>query len=112
MQKIYALALMLLFTFLQYGKLISYWNCKVTNSSDTRVVRCDCEKFLLETKDTSDPSLSSKMNIKDKTEECFTFCSVRMMSISDLQPMIKTFTISCIPPATFKGSIFQPPRNA
>jgi hypothetical protein len=69
MQKIIACIFLVFFSAAQYGKLISYWKCKITNSSDTRAVQCDCEKILTDTMNGKETTVLARVHVKDKTEE-------------------------------------------
>ena len=55
----------------QYGKLISYCNRKVTNSSDIGAIQCDYEKILTDTNDGDDDSLLSRGQATEKIDEWF-----------------------------------------
>ena len=110
MQKIFAFIFLLTFSSMQYGKLISYWNCMITNGTDLRAVDCDCEKILSNQNGIEDQSQSSKMNIKDKTEEWLTFYSVRVISVNYFQLCNRVLPFNSIQPVAYYGSIFQPPK--
>jgi hypothetical protein len=112
MQKIYALVFMLLFSTMQYGKLVSYWKCKVTNIGEIPALQCDCEKILSASNSNENPSLFAKINFKEKTDECLRFYSIRLIRSNCIERFKHTSKMTRIPTVLFSGSIFQPPRNS
>ena len=96
---------------MQYGKLISYWNCKIINTSDAKAVQCDCEKILIDTTGDENATILVHMHVKDKIEEWFNFYKVpsvpeNSFSFSKINPCI----ILNSPSAGFTGYVFQPPK--
>lgn len=109
--KIPATVLLILFCTMQYGKLISYWNCKVTNSSDPVAVQCDCEKILTDTNGDDDSNVMARVQ---KADKAWDFYHVNIpVKISDFNfsfiSAIRKALISLIP-GDFHLSVFQPPR--
>lgn len=91
---------------LQYGKLISYWHCRLINIS--AAAPCDCVKQLL---DTHKEDKHSAATLKEKTEEIVLFYEPeqqtrRVVVVSSACTMAYIDVI----PQTCNGSVFQPPR--
>lgn len=91
---------------LQYGKLVSYWHCRI--ASMYTATPCDCVQQLLDThKDTSHHA-STLLN--EKTEDVVWFHEPH----THWQPAITTvsYVIAYLAdkPSTYAASIFQPPR--
>jgi len=92
---------------LQYGKLISYWHCRLINISSA--APCDCIKQLLDVhkEDTSHPTAT----LKEKTEDIVLF---HEQPQPNRQPVatIVTHTIAYISftPQSGSSPVFQPPR--
>lgn len=95
---------------MQYGKLISYWNCKITNTSDPRAVQCDCEKILTDTNGDEDSNVLANV-LSTKTEEWHnTYASV-IVPAKHLSPGENIISkIISYPTRGYAGSIFQPPK--
>ena len=109
MQKNAALIFLIILFATQYGKLVSYWECKITNSSDIRAVQCDCEKILNDTNE-DDASLLNRVHFKEKSEESFHFyaCQVPQLDLVNRIDgvIIKPADLS----SGFKGYVFHPPQ--
>lgn len=111
MQKIIAIIFLTIFSAIQYGKLISYWNCKITNTSDTRAVQCDCEKILTDTNGDEDATILSLIHVKDKTEEWFNFHKYLPVPENYFRLSTKkTSRVLSFPSVGFPGDPFQPPK--
>ena len=109
MQKTTSIIFLLLFSAMQYGKLISYWNCKITNSSDMISGHCECEKILT-TDGYGNADFHATVQVI-KTEdwmEKIIFVPITRHSYPIIQSY---FILKPSPPSSgFAGSIFQPPR--
>jgi hypothetical protein len=110
MQKMIALIFLILFTAIQYGKLISYWKCKVTNTSDALAVQCDCDKILTDSNGDDDATVLAKTQAKDKVDERFYFHKSLVESASCLITSKITTKIWASHSDGFTGYVFQPPR--
>lgn len=111
MQKIIAIIFLMIFSVTQYGKLIDYWNCKITNSSDTRAVQCDCEKILIDTNGDADATVFARMNLNDKAEDWVRgpeYTPIANNSYGFLNNHSSIILIS--PSIGFIGNVFQPPK--
>jgi len=73
-KKLIAISFLLVFTMLQYGKVVSYIYCELRiEISANGVPSCDCEKILTEKKvDTPFAPLSHSHNHKEKLNEPYT----------------------------------------
>jgi len=111
LQKTTAILFLILFSAIQYGKLISYWNCKVTNTSDTRAVQCDCEKILTDTNGDKDSNLLARVQVNDKIEEWSNAYPSVIIQAENVNITVNTNPVLSFSPSTgYTGSIFQPPR--
>ena len=110
MRKVPAMILLILFTTMQYGKLLSYWNCKVTNSSDPKAVQCDCEKILTDTGDEDDATLLARVSKTEIIQEYYGDASVLTERMSLLITKI-FFAPEAFFGSQFTHDIFSPPRQ-
>lgn len=111
MQKTTAILFLFLFSAIQYGKLISYWNCKITNTSDARAVQCDCEKILTDTNGDEDSNLLTRVQINDKVEEWYNADPSVIIPAKNFKINLNTNPVISSSPSTgYTGSIFQPPK--
>jgi hypothetical protein len=72
-KKLIAISFLLVFTMLQYGKVVSYLYCELrVEISDKGVPACDCQKIVTE-KNNNDPALPAHShNHKEKLNEPYT----------------------------------------
>lgn len=111
MRKTTAILFLILFSTIQYGKLISYWNCKITNTSDKRAVQCDCEKILTDTNGDADSNLLATVRVTDKIEEWYNaYPSLPVQAINFNVALNSLPAIPSTPSTGYAGSIFQPPK--
>lgn len=106
MRKLIAFTCLIIFTLLQYGKVISYWHCRVAAPAD-----CDCAKQLTQYPD-KEHTHTPLLIAKEKTEEVYLYHEAAIpffgapasidVPAGDYQAMI---------PAGYTASIFQPPRS-
>jgi hypothetical protein len=91
---------------LQYGKLVSYWHCRIASIYTS--TPCDCVQQLLDTH--KDTTHHSSAILKEKTEEVVLFHE----QLTRWQPA--ETTVACeiayidVIPYTYAPTIFQPPR--
>jgi len=92
---------------LQYGKLISYWHCRLINIS--AAAPCDCVKQLLDTH--KEDAKHAATTLKEKTEDIVLFYEP-VQQIHSGATVCSSYTTAYINvvPQTCTGSIFQPPR--
>jgi hypothetical protein len=92
---------------LQYGKLISYWHCRLVTISSA--APCDCVKQLLNTH--TDDAKHSTATLKEKTEEIVLFYEP-VQQTNTIVTICSVYTMAYIHivPQTGAGSVFQPPR--
>lgn len=106
MRTLTAIICLTAFFALQYGKLVSYWHCRIINIS--AAAPCDCVKQLMDVHKDSTPH--SATTLKEKTEEIFLFHETPQ---SWPLPVTHTTFITAyieVLPKTFTTAIFQPPR--
>ena len=109
MRKLVAIVCLTTFFALQYGKLVSFWNCKI-NAVITQAI-CDCEKLLIDVhKDDGQPN-SPVAIAKEKTEERYFPADLLL----NCRPFIVNGTTSTskylrAAPEGFYPPVFQPPR--
>lgn len=95
---------------MQYGKLIGYWNCKITNTSDISAVQCDCEKILTDANGDDDDTLLARGQTSEKIEEWFNpYTSIIPEKDRQIagRPLSHIFSSPLI---GVKSCVFQPPR--
>ncbi len=105
------IAFICLFTFLalQYGKLASYWHCRLTAASAAAL--CDCEKYFVDTHQEGIGDSSSTAIAKEKTDECY-----QWEYHARIDHKVKPVNISPSPlylsliPEDHTSNIFQPPK--
>jgi len=109
MRKAVALICFITFFALQYSKLVSYWNCKVTAAILTAI--CDCEKKIIDIHNSDTAHSGATSLIKNTTEENYVFHEV---STPPAQlPVIINSNIPvyvAVIPQNHTDAIFQPPR--
>jgi hypothetical protein len=93
---------------LQYGKLVSYWHCRI--NTITSVTPCDCEKKLLDHDPDGGSHTATAFTAKEKTEEIVllfeaddtwqapAICADHFPAYTDPVPNI------------YRAPVFQPPR--
>jgi hypothetical protein len=109
MSKPIAIICMFCFLALQYGKLASYWQCRM--SAESVAAYCECEKYLIDTTQKGVPENAATAIAKEKTEECY-FWDLSAKKLAAQQPV--TYTPSALYqgmiPEDHTKNIFQPPR--
>ena len=97
MRSLVAVIFLLAFFCLQYGKLVSYWQCRIR-------VRCDCEKILANT------HTADALSVNTKTEEIVVFYEADEQIV--IRPLRVTYTSFYTDhlPNIYTSPIFQPPR--
>ena len=106
MRKLTAIICLLTFVALQYGKLISYWHCRlITITSSTP---CDCVQQLLDVH--KDGIAHTTTTVKEKTEEIVLFYEpVNNEQLPETHLTYRAAYTNVIP-ETHRGSIFRPPQ--
>lgn len=109
MRKITSILLLGIFFLLQYGKIVSYWHCKIIASSVTDT-HCDCEDPV-NGKMKDNPSATDIHTIaKEKVLEVFTINPVQSLQnvfISSVCERSSSYNNDCL--AGFPIPVFQPP---
>ena len=106
MRKLITIICLIAFIALQYGKVVSYWHCRLTAPPN-----CDCQKTL--TGHTGkDHDATPLMIAKEKAEEVF----LAHETFLHLPPVItinncKQGLYRSLVPSDHTASIFQPPRG-
>ena len=109
MSKAIATICLISFFALQYGKLASYWQCRL--SAESFAAYCECEKYLLDTHEEDAPYNAATAIAKQKTEESYLW-QVTVTGPATQQP-IKNSPSSLymtLLPEDHTRNIFQPPR--
>ena len=106
MRSLTAIICLTAFFALQYGKLVSYWHCRIASVYTS--TPCDCLQQLLDThKDTTHHSAAI---LKEKTEEVVLFHEQLTNWLpTETAISYETAYITVIP-ETHSPAIFQPPR--
>ena len=100
-----------IFCMLQYGKIVSYWHCMLSNAIYTASANCDCKKILLDDIDGIETALSGNISLKEKVEELYTFQWMQTVK-AKVQPIFSfvfSNNTSLLPPG-FHALVFQPPK--
>lgn len=106
MRKLLAFTCLIIFTLLQYGKVISYWHCRVAAPVD-----CDCAKQLLQQPD-KDHTHTPLLIAKEKTEEVYLYHEVAIPHFAAPATVgVPASHYLAMMPAGYTASIFQPPRS-
>jgi hypothetical protein len=106
MRKFITVICLFAFVALQYGKLVSYWHCRLMAP-----VNCDCQKTLTGHSDKDHPA-SPVMVAKEKAEEVFLAHEITVHPL----PLISTNNCNkslyqALIPADHTVSIFHPPGS-
>jgi hypothetical protein len=92
---------------LQYGKLVSYWQCRFTSLYTSN--RCDCIQQLLDKN--SDSTQQTAATLKEKTVEITLFHEQAQSWQSPAAPVKHEMAYTEIIPELHTPTIFQPPRK-
>ena len=100
---------MFCFLALQYGKLASYWGCRL--SAESAAAYCECEKYILDTHQKGVPENAATAIAKEKTEESYLWeFSVKKMTVQQLVHNTPSSLYQGLIPEDHTKNIFQPPR--
>lgn len=107
MRKLITIICLTAFVALQYGKVISYWHCRLAAAT----VTCDCEKQLLDHHSGKDHP-TPVMIAKEKTQEAFLVHEAVSYKTTVVTTTIINRSINpSLIPADHTSGIFQPPRS-
>jgi len=109
MRKLTALICLIAFFALQYGKVVSYWHCRVVNTITT-TASCDCEKNYADKESHNNSHDTAIHFAKEKTEEAYcsqvnTGCTAPVTIISSNHYTAYT----CFIPVAPVNAVFHPP---
>jgi hypothetical protein len=109
MSKGIAAICLLSFLVLQYGKLASYWECRLSAASAAAI--CECEKTLLDSTREGMADSSATAIAKEKTEESYLW-EISVKNVSAQKPVNHTPSslYHSMIPEDHTRHIFQPPR--
>ncbi|OQP42257.1 hypothetical protein A4D02_11750 [Niastella koreensis] len=106
MRSLTAIICLTAFFALQYGKLVSYWHCRIASIYTS--TPCDCVQQLLDTH--KDTTHHSAVILKEKTEEVVLFHEQHTTwQPTETAASYERAYITFIP-ETHSPAIFQPPR--
>lgn len=105
MRKLITIICLIAFIALQYGKVVSYWHCRLSAPPT-----CDCQKTLTGHTDKDHPA-TPVMIAKEKAEEVFLAheTTLHLPSLTITNNCTQSLYQSLVP-ADHTASIFQPPR--
>ena len=106
MRSLTAIICLTAFLALQYGKLVSYWHCKLASIYTS--TPCDCVKQLLDPH--KDGTQHTTSTIKEKTEDLVFFHELVQSWQSPVIHITYEMAYLQVIPETFTAAIFQPPR--
>jgi hypothetical protein len=92
---------------LQYGKLVSYWQCRFASLYTS--TRCDCIQQLLD-KNTDTPQQATA-TLKEKTDEVTLFHEQTQSWQPPATAVKHEMAYTEVVPDIHTSAIFQPPRN-
>jgi hypothetical protein len=105
------IAAICLFTFLalQFGKVASYWKCKL--SAATLAAYCECEKSLLDVHKPGAPDSAPTAIAKEKTEETYLWVVSAKNNLAYIPANhTPSYLYQSLIPEDHTRNIFQPPR--
>jgi hypothetical protein len=109
MRKAVAIVCITSFFALQYGKLVSYWHCRINAAVAAAI--CDCEKNLADVHKEGTPLANATATAKEKYEEVYLFRE--LPGSYTLLPVLLNSRIpmyAAVIPQGYTKAIFQPPR--
>ena len=107
MRSLTAIICLTAFFALQYGKLVSYWQCRFASLYTS--TRCDCIQQLLDKN--IDTTQQSAATLKEKTVEITLFHEQAQSWQLPATPVKHEMAYSEVVPDILPSTIFQPPRN-
>jgi hypothetical protein len=99
---------MVAFVGLQYGKLVSYWHCRLVTI--TSVAPCDCTQKLLDHHSNGDTHTATFFTVKEKTEEIVLLFEHDVISPRHTPMLIHRAVYKDLLPNIYTATVFQPPR--
>lgn len=107
MRRVTALLLLVCFFAIQYGRIMSYWECRL--KATTAAAKCDCEKIMAQADDKKGHFAAS--SVKGISEEVYDHAYCSLPGLLAIAPANNIFpqVQSPLSHASAKG-IFQPPR--
>ena len=109
MRKITSILLLGIFFLLQYGKIVSYWHCKIVASTASNS-HCDCEDVVNGKTKNNPPANDVHTIAKEKSLEVFTINSqqsLQNISILTATVISSSYNSNCL--RGFVIPVFQPP---
>ncbi|QEC42702.1 hypothetical protein [Pseudobacter ginsenosidimutans] len=108
MQRLTALLLLICFFAIQYGRIMSYWECRLMAA--TAAAKCDCEKIMAQA-DEKKGHFAASFPVKGISEEVYDHACCSLPGLLAIAPASKIIYTQSSPltDADVKG-IFQPPR--
>ena len=108
MQRLIALLLLICFFAIQYGRIMSYWECRLM--AVTAAAKCDCEKIMAQADDKKG-HFAASFPTKGISEEVYDQAYCRLPGLLAIAPASNIISLQASPlaDADAKG-IFQPPR--
>ncbi|MFT3824709.1 MAG: hypothetical protein QM731_12345 [Chitinophagaceae bacterium] len=109
MRSLTAIICIVAFFALQYGRIVSYWHCRIVNTVTTTTA-CDCEKNYADTSSHNNSHDAAIHFAKEKSEETYcaahtTACTPPVVIIISTHYTSYTFHLPTAPVA----AIFHPP---
>jgi nitrous oxide reductase accessory protein NosL len=106
LHKLTAFICVLAFFALQYGKVVSYWECRF--SAAIAMAPCDCVQVLLDTH--KDNGATAAMIVKEKAEDV-QFCQPTQLIITTPEQQLTHQAVYVeVMPNAWPNKLFQPPR--
>ena len=107
MRSLTAIICLTAFFALQYGKLVSYWQCRFASLYTSS--RCDCIQQLLDKN--TDTTQQTAATLKEKTVEITLFHEQAQSWQSPARSVKHEMAYTEVVPELYPPAIFQPPRK-
>ena len=108
MRSLTAILCLVAFFALQYGRLVSYWHCRI--NTITSVTPCDCEKKLLDHHADGNTHTATALTAKEKTEEIVLWYEAEICWQAGFIHRHQWPANIELIPNIYTAAIFQPPR--
>ena len=109
MRHVIAIVCLSIFFTMQYGKLVSYWRCKI--NAAVSAVHCDCEKIMNHTAHSA-VGHPATMIAQEKLEEVYVLHGVHTLNKPQIVIIHNNFpSFTDALPEGRTIAVFQPPRS-
>jgi hypothetical protein len=107
MRRVTALLLLICFFAIQYGRIMSYWECRLM--APTAAAKCDCEKIMAQSDD-KQGHFAASSPVKGISEEVYDHAYCSLPGLLAIAPASNNFLQATPLCDASTNGIFQPPR--